>query len=55
MKYGDYANKTDAFLMKRHDAIFDKLGHRLSSEHMELVHELCEVERELTLREEDPR
>jgi len=49
MKYGDYGDKSDQFLAKRHNIIVEKLEGEV--EDKEELYELMEIERELTLRE----
>lgn len=67
--YGDYGNKSDSQLVKIHNNIFKLFDKYLESKHRKAttlerieirglqhaLRELCRIERELTLREEDPR
>ena len=55
MCYGDYSNKTDKWLDKRSVYLYEYFTSFLTDEDITMLEELCEVERELTLREEDPR
>ena len=56
IKYGDYRNYKDDRLIKIREEFMDCVEKHLVHEHLiECFHELLEVERELTLREEDPR
>ena len=51
MNYGDYSNKSDDFLIKKRERLMDYLEKDKTQEFIDKLHELQEVERELTLRE----
>ena len=51
MQYGDYGGKSDKYLLKRYDSLLESIEAEAGSSMMDLVHELLEVQRELTLRE----
>lgn len=57
--WGDYQSKSQKWLMNREDKLearYNKLvGKIFTQKDRDLLDELLEVERELTLREEDPR
>jgi hypothetical protein len=50
--YGDFANKDDDELIKMRENLLDYLEKDKREEYIEKLHELLEVEREITLREE---
>ena len=56
MCYGDYQSKSDSWLMKRSDKLSKYFfGHSMiTKEEKDMLAEFLEVERELTLREEQP-
>lgn len=56
LKYGDYADKSDKWLTNRSKHLFKYFKNILENdEDKAMIIEICEVERELTLREEYPR
>lgn len=54
MKYGDYQNKTDRWLITNREKLMDYLEKDKTQAFINKLHKLQEVERELTLREEHP-
>lgn len=52
MKYGYYSNKSDDVLIEKRENLMDYLEKDKRQEFINKLHELMEVERELTLRED---
>lgn len=52
--YGDYQSKSDKWLNKQSGVLYFKIKDKLPQDLWHTLDELCEVERELTLREEQP-
>jgi hypothetical protein len=52
--YGDYQSKSWKWLDNRENKIIDFFRERLERNELDMLYELLEVERELTLREEQP-
>jgi len=50
--YGDYGDKEDDELVEMREEFMDYIEKGMSQEFIDKFHELLEVERELTLREE---
>lgn len=52
MKYGDFGGLEDEELVRKREDLMDYLEKGMRPEFIEKLHELQEVERELTLRED---